>query len=224
MDPGPARATLPAMMKIVGLSGGIGSGKSTVAGLLANLGAVVIDADAIVRKLQAPGSPILDDLAEAFGDEIIDDAGALDREALGDLVFRDAEARTRLGAIIHPQVGAKMARRIAAARQAGTEVVVLDIPLLFEGRKAGTGSAAQMSFDTTVVVYAPEALQIERQMERGGCDREEALRRLRAQLPIEEKKGMADCVIDNSGTLEETERQVRALYETLTATARAAEP
>jgi dephospho-CoA kinase len=211
------------MMKIVGLSGGIGSGKSTVAELLANLGAVVIDADAIVRKLQAPGSPVLDDLAEAFGDEIIDDTGALDREALAAVVFRDAEARARLGAIIHPKVGAEMARRIAAAREVGAEVVVLDIPLLFEGREAGTGTAAQMGFDTTVVVYAPEALQIERQMKRDGCDREEALRRLHTQLPIEEKRGMADCVIDNSGTPEQTERQVRALYETLTATARAGE-
>jgi dephospho-CoA kinase len=209
------------MTKIVGLSGGIGSGKSTVAKLLANLGAVVIDADAIVRELQAPGSPVLDDLAEAFGDEIIDDTGALDREVLAAVVFRDARARARLGAIIHPKVGAEMARRVAAAREAGAEVVVLDIPLLFEGRKAGTGTTATLGFDTTVVVYAPEALQIERQMKRDGCDREEALERIRAQLPIEEKKRVADCVIDNSGTPEQTERQVRALYATLTATARA---
>lgn len=205
------------MTKIVGLSGGIGSGKSTVARLLAELGAVVIDADAIVRELQAPGSPVLDDLREAFGDEIIDDSGALDRGALAAIVFRDPEARARLGAIIHPKVGVETARRIAAAREAGTAVVVVDVPLLFEGRKAGTGSAAQMPFDTTVLVYAPEALQIERQIQRDGCDREEALRRIRAQLPIEEKKLMADCVIDNSGRPEETERQVRALFSTLTA-------
>jgi dephospho-CoA kinase len=208
------------MTKIVGLSGGIGSGKSTVARLLANLGAVVIDADAIVRELQAPGSPVLDDLRGAFGDEIIDDSGALDREALAAIVFGDAEARARLGAIIHPKVGVETARRVAAAREAGAEVVVLDIPLLFEGRKAGTGSTAQMDFDSTVLVYAPEALQIERRMTRDGCDREETLRRIRAQLPIEEKRQMADCVIDNSGTREQTERQVSALWPTLTATAR----
>jgi len=212
------------MTKIVGLSGGIGTGKSTVAQLLAGLGAVVIDADAIVRELQAPGSPVLDDLREAFGDGIIDASGALDRGALAAVVFRDAEARARLGAIIHPKVGVETARRIAAAREAGAAVVVLDIPLLFEGRKAGTGSAAQMDFDTTVLVYAPEALQIERQMERDGCDREEALRRVRAQLPIEEKKGIADCIIDNSGTPEQTERQVRALWATLTGTSRAGGP
>jgi dephospho-CoA kinase len=176
-----------------------------------------------VRELQAPGSPVLDKIRKAFGDEIIDDSGALDREALAAVVFRDAEARARLGAIVHPEVGVETVRRLAAAREAGAPVVVLDIPLLFEGRKAGTGSAAQMDFDSTVLVYAPEALQIERQMTRDGCDREEALRRIRAQLPIEEKRQMADCVIDNSGTREQTERQVSALWPTLTTTARAGE-
>jgi len=92
---------------------------------------------------------------------------------------------------------------------------VLDIPLLFEGRRAGSAGAAGMDFDATVLVYAPEAVQIERQRQRDGCDRDEALRRIRAQLPIEAKQGMADFVIDNSGTLEETERQVRALYAEL---------
>jgi dephospho-CoA kinase len=212
------------MTKIVGLSGGIGTGKSTVARLLANLGAVVFDADAIVRELQAPGSPVLDELREAFGDAILDASGALDRKALAAVVFCDAAARARLGSILHPKVGAEMARRLAAAREAGAAIVVLDIPLLFEGRKAGTGSAAQMDFDATVLVYAPEALQIERQMQRDGCARKEALRRIRAQLPIEEKKRMADYVIDNSGTPEQTERQVRDLFSTLTAPSRAAEP
>jgi dephospho-CoA kinase len=205
------------MTKIVGLSGGIASGKSSVTELLAELGALVIDADAIVHELQAPGSPVLAELAEAFGAEIIDATGALDRAALGSIVFRDAEARARLGSIIHPRVGAEMARRVASAREAGADLIVLDIPLLFEGRKAETGSAAQLDFDTTVLVYAPEAVQIERQMKRDGCDRGEALRRIRAQLPIEEKKRMADTVIDNSGTPEQTESQVRALYATLTA-------
>jgi len=224
LEAGTARATLSAMTKIVGLSGGIGTGKSTVARLLANLGAVVVDADAIVRELQAPGSPVLADLRDAFGGEILDASGALDREALAAVVFRDAEARARLGAIIHPKVGVEVARRVAAARQAGAPVVVLDIPLLFEGRKTGTGSAAQMEFDATVLVYAPEAVQIERQMQRDGCNREEALRRIRAQLPIEEKKPMADCVIDNSRTPEQTERQVRELWASLTAPSRAGGP
>jgi dephospho-CoA kinase len=203
------------MTMIVGLTGGIGSGKSTVAKLFASLGAVVIDADAIVHELQAPGSPVLAELAAAFGGDIIDASGALDRAALGAIAFRDDEARARLGAILHPKVGAEMARRLAAARAAKAEVVVLDIPLLFEGRKAGTGSAAQLGFDATLVVYIPEELQIERQMKRDGCDRDQAMSRIRAQLPIEEKKQLADFVIDNSGTPERTERLVRDLLADL---------
>ena len=201
-----------AMTIIVGISGGIGSGKSTVAELLAELGAVVIDADAIVHELQAPGSPVVAELADAFGDDILDASGALDRAALGAIAFGDDEARARLGAIIHPKVGAEMARRLAAARAAEAEVVVLDIPLLFEGRKAGTGSAAQMGIDASLVVYVPEEVQIERQMRRDGCDREQAESRIRAQLPIEEKKQLADFVIDNSGSPEQTKRLVSEVY------------
>jgi dephospho-CoA kinase len=203
------------MTKIVGLTGGIGSGKSTVAKLLSELGAVVVDADAIVHELQAPGSPVLAELAAAFGSGVLDSNGALDRAALGSIAFDDAEARARLGAIMHPKVGAEMARRVASAREAGTPIVVLDIPLLFEGRKAGTGTAAQLGYDATVMVWVPEETQVERQMKRDGCERDEALRRIRAQLPIDEKKDMADFVIDNSGAPEQTERQVRALYAAL---------
>lgn len=205
------------MTVVIGLSGGIASGKSTVAALLARLGATVIDADAIVHELQAPGSPVLAELAEAFGREILDGEGALDRAALGDIAFRDPEARARLGAIMHPKVGAEMARRMDDARSAGAPVIVLDIPLLFEGRKTGTGRAARLGFDRTVLVYVPEALQVERMMARDGCDREEARWRIAAQLPIEEKRRMADVVIDNSGTPEATEAQVRALYRELAA-------
>jgi dephospho-CoA kinase len=200
---------------MVGLSGGIGSGKSSVARLLAALGARVIDADAIVHELQAPGSPMLAEIAAAFGPGVIGPDGALERAALGAIVFRDAAARARLGAIVHPGVGAEIARRVARARSDGVELLVLDIPLLFEGRKAGTGSAARLEFDATVVVWAPEELQIARQMARDGCTRELALERVRAQLPLHEKKALADFVIDNSGTPEETERQVNALWETL---------
>lgn len=205
------------MTLLIGLSGGISTGKSSVARMFAAQGAVVIDADAIVHELQAPGMPLVAEIAAAFGPSVLDAQGALDRAALGDLVFRDAEARRRLGEIVHPKVGAEFARRMAAARASGVRVLVLDIPLLFEGRRAGTGSAARMDFDATVLVYAPEALQIERQMARDGCSREEAVRRVRAQLPIEEKKALADYVIDNSGSLAETERQVRELLSQLLA-------
>jgi dephospho-CoA kinase len=108
-----------------------------------------------------------------------------------------------------------MRRRLDAARASGARVVVLDIPLLFEGRKAGTASAALLPMDLTVLAWVPEALQLERQMARDGCDRDEAMRRIRAQMPLDEKRALADCVIDNSGSLAETERQVRALWERL---------
>jgi dephospho-CoA kinase len=207
---------LRVVTKVVGLSGGIASGKSTVARIFEKLGAVVIDADAIVHELQAPGTPLLAEIAAAFGPAVIGPDGALDRGRLGEIVFRDPQARRRLGQIVHPKVGAEMARRLAAARAAGAQLVVLDIPLLFEGRKAGTGSAALLPFDATVLAYAPEALQIERQVAREGYGRDEAQRRVRAQMPIEQKRALADFVIDNSGSLAETERQVRELYLRLT--------
>jgi dephospho-CoA kinase len=201
--------------RVIGLSGGIGTGKSTVASILARLGALVIDADAIVRELQAPGTPMLAEIAAAFGPELIGADGSLDRARLGELVFRDPEARLRLGKIVHPAVGAEMRRRLEAAREARVGLVVLDIPLLFEGRKAGSGSAAQLGFDATVLVYAAEPQQIERQVARDGYSRDEALRRVRSQMPIEEKRALADYVIDNSGSLAATERQARELYERL---------
>ncbi len=204
------------MTKVVGLTGGIGSGKTTVSQMLEKLGATVIDADAIVHELQAPGSPALEEIAAAFGAELIGSDGCLDREALGALVFRDPDARQKLNSIMHPKVGVEVARRLAAARNSGAPLVVLDIPLLFEGRRRGSGGASLLDFDATVVVYVPEEVQIERQLQREDYGRAEALRRIRSQLPLEEKKGMADSVIDNSGSLEETERQVRELYATLT--------
>jgi len=203
------------MSVIVGLSGGIGSGKSTVARMLEERGAVVIDADRIVHELQTPGSPVLDEIAAAFGDGILDADGALDRDGLGAIVFRDPDARRRLAAIVHPRVGAEMVRRAAAARDAGAPMVVLDIPLLFETLGTGGGNASLYRFDATIVVWAPVALQVERQMQRDGCDREEAERRVAAQMPLAEKKALADHVIDNSDGLDATERQVAALWDAL---------
>jgi dephospho-CoA kinase len=222
--------------RVVGLTGGIGTGKSTVAGMLAALGAVVIDADAIVHELQAPGTPLLARLAEAFGPEMVRADGALDRERLGKVVFSDPVARARLGALVHPAVGAEMLRRLEAAKAAGAKLVVLDIPLLLEGRAArasGARSEPQAGEATTarqpgrtatasdlvaevIVVWAPESAQIERQVTRDGATREHAAERVRSQLPIDEKRRLADHVIDNSGSLADTQRQVRALYAKLT--------
>lgn len=203
------------MTRVIGLTGGIGTGKSTVSRMLEELGALVIDSDAIVRELQAPGAPLLAEIAAALGEGVILPDGGLDRARVGEIVFRDEAARRRLNAVVHPAVGRETARRLEAARARAVPLVVLDIPLLFETRMHGTASRANLGVEAVVVVYAPRELQIRRQIERNGYGREEALRRIEAQLPIDEKRALADHVIDNSGSLEETRRQVRALFETL---------
>ncbi|MGE4649642.1 MAG: dephospho-CoA kinase [Myxococcota bacterium] len=208
------------MTRIVGLSGGIGSGKSTVASLFEKLGATLVDADAIVHELQAPGMPILDELASAFGSEILRADGSLDRAALADRVFRDDAQRQRLNDIVHPAVGIECDRRVAEGVAAGSELLVLDIPLLFEGLRSGTGYAARRQFFATVLVWTCQSVQIERTMTRDGCTEEQAMLRIRAQMPLSEKRELADYVIENDGSREETESQVRALFETL----RTAEP
>jgi dephospho-CoA kinase len=205
--------------RVVGLTGGIGTGKSTVSTMLAELGAAVIDSDAIVHELQAPGQPLLAELAAEFGPGILRADGSLDRAALGDLVFRDETARKRLNAIVHPAVGRESAQRLAQALANGVPLVVLDIPLLFETRMAGTASKANLGIETIVVVWAPRELQIERQLARNGYGRDEAERRVDSQIPIDEKRARAHHVIDNSGSLEDTQRQVRELYALLTAPA-----
>jgi len=207
-------------MRIVGLTGGIGSGKSTVAELLRRLGAVVVDADAIVHELQRGGSPLLARMVEAFGPGILRPDGELDRKALGDLVFRDPEARARLGRLVHPEVGAEMMRRVETARASGARLVVLDVPLLLEGRQVGRPEGREAGragpYDSVIVVWVPETLQIERTMARDGCQRAEALRRVHAQMPLDRKRELADHVIDNSGSREQTEARVRALFSDLT--------
>ncbi len=204
-----------AMSKVVALSGGIGSGKTTVRGILDDLGATTICADAIVHALQAPGSPILETIAEAFGPGVIDAAGHLDRAALGEIVFRDPDARSRLGAIMHPPVIAEMLRRAQEGVENGAPLVVLDIPLYFEGQQSGTGSAAAREYDASILVWVPPETQIERTALRDGCERAEAERRIAAQMPIDEKRALATHVIDNSAGLDETHRQVEKVFAEL---------
>lgn len=211
------------MTCIMGLTGGIGSGKSTVTRILAELGATTIDADAIVHELQAPGQPMLRALADAFGESILTADGALDRKGLGAIVFRDEKARALLGEIVHAPVIGEMMRRAKAAADRGDPLVVLDIPLLFEGRISGRGSGALMHFDVTVCVWVSEAVQLARTMARDACDEAEARRRMAAQLPIDRKRELADRVIDNSGTPEQTRAQVVALVRELTKGALAAD-
>lgn len=207
---------LHAMTCIMGLTGGIGTGKSTVTRILASLGATTIDADAIVHELQAPGQAMLRELAAAFGEGVLTVDGALDRKALGAIVFRDEQARARLGEIVHAPVIGEMMRRAKVAADRDDPLVVLDIPLLFEGRASGRGSGALMHFDVTVCVWVDEAVQLERTMARDSCDADEARRRMAAQLPIDQKRALADYVIDNSGDPEATRAQVEALVHKLT--------
>ena len=209
---------------LVGLTGGIGSGKSRVAGLLEELGAAVDCSDKIVRELQAPGGAGLRAIVEAFGREYLTASGELDRAKLGKRVFEDREARQRLNFLIHPLVTAEHQRRVAAHRARGVPVIVLDIPLLLEGRKAGVGTGAIVPFDVVVLVYATEAQQLERVCARDGLSPADARARIAAQLSIEEKRALADVVIDNSGPWEATEKQTRELYAGWLKRARSAPP
>lgn len=203
------------MTCVVGLTGGIGSGKSTVAAMLRALGATIIDADLIVHQLQAPGQPMLARLEAEFGSHIIDDEGALDRKALGSIVFKDKDARIRLGLIVHPEVGLEMLRQVSVAREAGAAMAVADIPLLYEGRREGRDTAGALGVEGVILAWVPVEIQIVRTMARDSCTREEALARIRAQVPIDEKRELAEYLIDNSGSEEETEQQVRELYAKL---------
>lgn len=197
---------------LVGLTGGIGTGKSKVSALLEQLGAAVDCSDKIVRELQAPGGAALRAIVDAFGPEYLTPSGELDRAALGKRVFEDPDARLRLNRLIHPLVTAEHQRRLAAHRARGVAVIVADIPLLLEGRKAGTGTGAILPFDLVAVVYATEAQQLERVVARDGLSPADARARIASQLPIEAKRELADVVIDNSGPWEATEKQVRELY------------
>ncbi|MCA0297117.1 MAG: dephospho-CoA kinase [Actinobacteria bacterium] len=188
---------------LIGLTGGIGSGKSTVAELLAERGAVVIDADLLAREVVEPGTPGLAAVVERFGEGVLRSDGALDRPALGRLVFADPDARRDLEAIVHPAVRARAAELTAAAPPGA--VVVQVIPLLAE-----TGQAA--SFDLVVVVDVAPEVQLARVRARDGLDADEARARVRAQAGREERLAFADIIIDNSGTPAELLAQVERLW------------
>ena len=191
----------------VGLTGGIGSGKSEVSRRLAAHGAVVIDADEIAREVVAPGTPGLAEVVAAFGPGVLRPDGALDRERLGEIVFSDEAALARLNAITHPRV---RARAEELERQAaGAGVVVHDIPLLAE-----TGMAT--GFDQVIVVDVPPELQIERLVKRG-MSGEQAQARIAAQASREDRRAIASVVIDNSGSLADLDRRVGELWAALQA-------
>jgi len=200
-------------MLVFGLTGGLASGKSTVAARLRALGVPVIDADAIAREVVAPGTPGLAAVAAAFGPSVLLPDGSLDRPALAALVFSDAEQRRRLNGILHPLIGAASAQRIADLSAAGEPIACYEAALLVE-------NGIVDAFRPLVVVALPEETQVARAMARDGATEEQARARIAAQLPLSAKVAAADFVIDNGGTREETERQTDEVLEKIRARAR----
>jgi len=191
---------------VIGLTGGIASGKSTVARILERLGAKVIDADAIAREVVAPGEPAYDAIIAEFGPGILNADGAINRPALARIVFADPETLKRLELITHPAIGHRAEEKLAELRRLLVPVAFYMAPLLIEA-----GAASRV--DEIWVVYADGVTQLERLTKRDGMTREEALLRIAAQMPMDEKKSRGSVVIDNRGTLEETERQVLEIWE-----------
>jgi dephospho-CoA kinase len=191
----------------VGLTGGIGSGKSEVSRRLVSLGAVLVDADAVAREVVEPGTPGLAAVTEEFGEEILRPDGSLDRDRLGTIVFADEQRRARLNAIVHPLVGTRMQELVEDAP--ADAIVVYDVPLLTENDLAGV-------YDLVVVVDAPVEEQVRRLTELRGMTEEAARARIAVQATREQRRAIADRVIDNSGTIESLAAQVDDLWAELT--------
>ena len=191
-------------LKLIGLTGGAGSGKTTVAEMFRELGAEVVDADEAAHAVYEPGTPGFDAVVKEFGSDYVRD-GRIDRARLGELIFHDDDARRRLNAIVHPLVREWMAVRTADAVARGAEVVIHDVPLLFE-------NGLEHLYADVICVYVPEDVQLKRLVDGRDVSRERAQGMIAAQMPIEEKRRRAQHVIDNSGTRDHTREQVRKLW------------
>lgn len=196
-------------MLVVGLTGGIATGKSIVASMFEKRGAYVIDFDVLARVVVEPDTPAWKDIVEHFGTPILNEDRTLDRARMGDIVFADARKRKILEGFIYPRLFEEYSRRIREIGEKDPEAIVLaDVPLLIE-------IGLQDMFEKIIVVYAPRQQQIERLIERDGLDRESVLRRVEAQMPIDEKLKHADYVIHNPGSVEETEVEVNEVWKAL---------
>jgi dephospho-CoA kinase len=195
-------------MYVVGLTGGIGSGKSTVLAMLAARGAEVIDADALVREIQQPGEDAYNEIVEAFGPEVVAPDGSLDRAAIASIVFADPDKRDVLNAITHPKVGKRFGERLAALGETD-KIVVLDIPLL-----GASKSGSEKFANAVIVVTASEPVKLDR-LELRGMSREDAAARIAAQITDEERLAFADHVLTNDGSIEDLEKQVDELWDKL---------
>lgn len=199
----------PRRVPLLALTGGIASGKSTIAALLTDHGAVVVDADAIVREVQSPGSPVLREIVSEFGAAMLRADGSLDRPALGALVFGHPDRLSQLNALVHPAVRAESQRRFAAAFAADpAAVVVYDVPLLAEARGGD-------SWDLVVVAHAPAEQRVRRLVDNRGLAEADARARIGSQASDEERLALADVVIDTSGDMDATRRQVDELWARL---------
>jgi dephospho-CoA kinase len=189
------------MALTIGLTGGIASGKSTVTKMLRGLGIPVIDADQVARDVVKVGEEAYEQIIKTFGQDILQENGEIDRAKLGAIVFYNEQERKKLNAIVHPAVRRRMLAEKEAYVQKGAKTIVLDIPLLFE-------SELTHLIDKIIVVYVDDDIQLERLMKRNGFSEEEALARIRSQMPLHEKVKKADAVINNNGTIEETKQQL----------------
>jgi len=195
------------MFKLVGLTGGIGTGKSVVARMIRDLGVPVIDADLLARQVVEPGQPAHAEIVAAWPD-VVESSGSIDRKKLAERIFADPTSRARLEAITHPRITQRALEQADGLRQQGFQLALLEAALLVE-------AGQRIRLDGLVVVVASEEQQLGRVMARDGCSRSQALARLHAQLPLEEKRRAATDVIDNSGDEAATQRQVEALVHKL---------
>ncbi|MDK8898621.1 MULTISPECIES: dephospho-CoA kinase [Corynebacterium] len=197
-------------MKLIGLTGGIGSGKSTVAQLLVRHGWELVDADQIARDIVEPGQPALAELAQAFGDDILQEDGSLDRGLLASRAFASREKTAVLNSITHPRINEETQARFDAARQAGADFVVYDMPLLVD-------KGLHKDMDATIVVDVDAEERVRRLVAYRGLDEEDARRRIAAQIPDDVRRAVADFIIDNNGPREALDEQVEGVVEKLRA-------
>ena len=193
------------MVMLIGLTGGIGAGKSTVAQLFEERGVPIVDADAIARDVVKPGKPALAELVEHFGDSILGAGGELNRGKLAEVAFADAESNEALNAIMHPAISAETAKRIDALR-GDHSVIVHDVPLLVEAGLAG-------NYDLTVLVDTPAQIRLQRLTELRGMDSEDAKKRIAAQATDEQRRAVCDVALDNSGDIEHLRAQFEQMWE-----------
>lgn len=191
---------------VIGLTGSIATGKSTVASMFIDIGIPVIDADRIAREVVEPGEEAYKKVVETFGEEILLEDRSLNRPKLGRIVFSDEEKRNQLNSIVHPAIRKRMLEKRDAYLKNGEGCVVLDIPLLFE-------SKLEHFVDKIIVVYVDEDVQLKRLLERNQLTKEEALERIRSQMPVKDKIELADAVIDNNGTIEHSFKQLKEILQ-----------